>query len=323
MTTNDTKEHGLIELAERVIEAVRETESGDEVLDSLDADFEDLAAVADELEDVLSTINVEKLPDAINLETIPEIVSEGADAAAEGDFDGALNKRTLSKLIDIAELLDSIDVRTFLEQKGQLEDAVEEAMDVDVSKPSDSESVDDADGSGLDSLLNESGELIDEVQEDLDDFDLFDDEGGLTPELLEKLVRSEGDESDEESDGEFGIGDVDTEQVSNVDQYVVAVQAQLSESVEEFRQKIIEAHAELAKIREETEDMFEPVGQPNSRNPTAVSSMPRKRGDMGGRSMFSTVPKNTMYSNVPNHKRIYGARFMNEREQPDEEETDE
>ena len=64
------------------------------------------------------------------------------------------------------------------------------------------------------------------------------------------------------------------------------------------------------------------IGQPSSRNPTAVSTMTAgwKTGSWSSTG-YSTVPTETLHSGAPNHTRIYGSRFeglRNEGEDDDE-----
>ena len=47
----------------------------------------------------------------------------------------------------------------------------------------------------------------------------------------------------------------------------------------------------------------------DSRNPTAISTLPGSRGDLGRSTRHSTVPTETKYSTTPNYDRIYGDRF--------------
>ncbi len=89
-----------------------------------------------------------------------------------------------------------------------------------------------------------------------------------------------------------------------------AIQKGVNDAVVEFREGILEARTELKRVVEENRQRTGTVGQPNSRNPTAVSTMARQRGYLsGGLGRYSTVPSETKYSTAPNHRRIYGDRF--------------
>jgi len=88
-----------------------------------------------------------------------------------------------------------------------------------------------------------------------------------------------------------------------------AIQKAISDSVAEFRESILDARERLSDVVETNRDRTEPVGRPNSRNPTAASTMATSRPDLGGSTRFSTVPEETRYSTAPNRPRIYGQRF--------------
>ncbi|WP_049970412.1 hypothetical protein [Haladaptatus cibarius] len=102
---------------------------------------------------------------------------------------------------------------------------------------------------------------------------------------------------------------IDTEMDSEL--YQSKIQSELHDSVESFRGKLLETRNKLAQIKKENESKGN-IGQPNSRNPTAYSTMAGSRPDMGKSTHFSTVPTETRYSSAPNSKRIYGRRFEEE-----------
>ncbi|SIR14211.1 hypothetical protein SAMN05421858_1576 [Haladaptatus litoreus] len=127
---------------------------------------------------------------------------------------------------------------------------------------------------------------------------------------------SEGDGEDDgmlsgmDTDMDVGMdGPGNTEMDSEL--YQSKIQSELHDSVESFREKLLETRNKLAAIKEENESKGN-VGQPNSRNPTAYSTMAGSRPDMGKATHFSTVPTETRYSSAPNSKRIYGRRFEEE-----------
>lgn len=103
--------------------------------------------------------------------------------------------------------------------------------------------------------------------------------------------------------GNAGIEDFDPETVEN------AIQSQMMDSVDEFREALIDAHLRLKEFRENNKDRFPDHRQNSSRNPTAASTIPGKQEALGRGTRYSTVPRETKYSTAPNRKRIYGNRF--------------
>lgn len=100
-----------------------------------------------------------------------------------------------------------------------------------------------------------------------------------------------------------GIEDFDPESVEN------AIQSQMMDSVDEFREALIKAHVRLREFRENNKDRFPDHRRTNSRNPTAASTMPGRQEALGRGTRYSTVPRETKYSTAPNRRRIYGNRF--------------
>ncbi|WP_435154182.1 hypothetical protein [Haladaptatus sp. DFWS20] len=119
----------------------------------------------------------------------------------------------------------------------------------------------------------------------------------------------EGDGMTSGMDAEMDASGIDGEMQSEL--YQSKIQSELHDSVESFREKLLETRDRLAKIKEENESKGG-AGQPNSRNPTAFSTMPSSRTDIGKSTRFSAVPKEAWHSSAPNSKRIYGDRFEEE-----------
>jgi len=109
-----------------------------------------------------------------------------------------------------------------------------------------------------------------------------------------------------------GENDFDPRSVEN------AIQMQVSESVGEFREKLLAAHRRFAKIREQNEERFPDRGRNGSRNPTAVSTVPPSGPAERSATTHSTVPEETRHSSAPNRRRIYGPRFDRAEEVTDE-----
>ena len=286
----------LVERAEGALEGLRET-AGDEDADLLEiADLvddesagevsehlEDLWEVTDELENVLETIDLSELPDAIDFEELPELIEtdELPEAIEEGEVDDVIKLRKLVSVLDFSELWDATDVRAFWQAKREFDGAVEDVTG------------------------GEEGE----------------DEG----ELLEKVTDSEEDEEGvlDEVTGEGGMvddvdaGDLDFDGIEDFDPETaeIAIQKQLSEGIDEFREAVLDAHERVSDLKDEAkEEMPETDRSTNSRNPTAVSTMPTQdRRDLGSLPRFSTVPQQTRHSGAPNRTRLYGNRFDQEK----------
>ena len=92
------------------------------------------------------------------------------------------------------------------------------------------------------------------------------------------------------------------------------VQRTVSEGVAEARSRILAARERIAEAVEGQELRSVREGRSNSRNPTAVSTLPRSGPLSGSATTFSSVPTETRYSDAPNFERIYGPRFERERE---------
>lgn len=270
----------LVDRAETLVadlSAPDEERTDQEVLDTL----EDLKAVADEAEDIISTVDVTELLGAIDASDLPDAVEveDIPDAIAEGDPDEAVTLRKLFDLTDLPALFESVNAREFWREKREFDDAVDELTG------------DDDDGG----LLSDDGA-------DEDEDSLFGDDG------------SDGD--DRVSMGGTGsardMDDYSPEAVEN------AVQSKVSDAVGEFRKGLLRAHERLAKMRERNRERSRQVGQPNSRNPTAFSTMSSNASSQGDRAKYSTVPEETKYSTAPNRRRIYGSRFEDARGGDDE-----
>lgn len=135
----------------------------------------------------------------------------------------------------------------------------------------------------------EKREFEDELEDVTDDED---DSDGM-----------DGSDSTDPSMPRVDFEDFDPETAEN------AIQSQISDSVEEFRETLIDAHVRLKEFRENNKDRFEDRRRNRSRNPTFVSTLPPRHDSLGRGTRFSTVPRETKYSTAPNRDRIYGNRF--------------
>lgn len=118
-----------------------------------------------------------------------------------------------------------------------------------------------------------------------------------------------GGDGSEDDDGTGMDADIENEVQSEL--YESKLQAQLRESVDEFRGKLMETRNELKAIKEENETVGGP-GQPSSGNPSAYSTISGSRTSKKGVARYSTVPKRGWHSSSEGSKRIYGDRFEEE-----------
>lgn len=179
----------VAERAETAIDGLRESvgdpdaEMSDlpDLVDEADSEsaigyVEDLWEVADEIEDVVETIDLTDLNDIVDVGDVPEAVdaSELPEAIAERDLGEAVKRRKLVKVINFTELWDAIDVRAFWKEFRELNDEV-----------------DDVTGADDDSLTPEM-DVVDDVDldrpdfEGLGDFDSLDD---FDPESAENAIQ--------------------------------------------------------------------------------------------------------------------------------------
>jgi cell fate (sporulation/competence/biofilm development) regulator YmcA (YheA/YmcA/DUF963 family) len=144
--------------------------------------------------------------------------------------------------------------------------------------------------------------------------DVIDDEDGDESNLTDSFG-SDDSVADGETLGESLLEQGEAKQA--------AIQSQLSDAVEQFRESALDARDQLKEARDTAQEEVEAktgggTGQPSSRNPTAYSTMVGGWNSAGWSSAnFSTVPQSTQHSSAPGHFRIYGRRF-DEREGDDE-----
>lgn len=91
---------------------------------------EDLWEVLEELEELLETLDFEELPDAIDVEELPEAVD--VEDIPEGLFDedeSAIDLGNVTEAVNLRELWDAVDLTQFLQEKRELEAAVDDVTD--------------------------------------------------------------------------------------------------------------------------------------------------------------------------------------------------
>lgn len=278
-TLLDDAEESLTELEEVLEGTVGLDDLAEDELDAVLENVTLMADLADEVEDVLDAVDLTDLPRAIDASELLEAIEVGEvpDTLAEGDSEDVVELRQLIRAINLQELWDAANVRELWQAKRDLEETIEE-------------------GEADDSL---AGKAVSAVTDDDDENDGLVDADG---EMLE------GDVGMDVGDG-FGIDAEDTEP------YQTMIQHQAMEGIDEFREALILTHGKFQKLYDfNREKMRRQDTTPNSRNPTAASTVPVERNDVGHAGRHSTVPKQVRHSSAPGFDRVYGPRFERELE---------
>ena len=222
---------------------------------------EEVLAIADEIEDVLKTVDLDDAVESLDADGIDmEALEEGNHSEAVDPLD----------LVDLPEAFDAVDVREFWREARELDEA-------------------------LDELADEGDDEFDIVDDGVDVGDTFETEDTF------------------DTDMSLGMDDTDIP----AEGLQATVQAELAGATEEFREGLVATRKHLKAMRESNAERTDSVGQPSSRNPTAVSTMSQSGPTDAKMARYSTVPEETRYSSAPNRERIYGSRF------PDAEDDDE
>jgi hypothetical protein len=146
---------------------VIETEiDGESLSDALSGDFlsgakddiEDTRQVAAETGELLETVDLAELPDAIDVSEVPEAIDfeEVPAAVANADPERAIELKQLASLVEFDDLWDAVDVREFMQEKDELEDAADDLTD-DESGADDSSMTDSLDSPSLGSDSSAEG----------------------------------------------------------------------------------------------------------------------------------------------------------------------
>ncbi|AGB31512.1 hypothetical protein C488_13631 [Natrinema pellirubrum DSM 15624] len=260
----------------------------DDTLETVVGDLDTLVRVAEEAAELLEAIDVSELPDAVDGDELLDAIELGEipDAVIDEET-GATDLVDFTALLDAIDLLNAwnaADLTDVWENKRELDDAL-----------GDLESGDDA------------GMLEDAVSDVANGGD--DGEG---------LLSDEGDSvldsgMDAGAAAKEALGDIDV--AEDPEAYQVAIQQQAMRGIDAFRAALLETHEKFEQLYEfNREKMRRQDRGTNSRNPTASSTMPVDRRDLGGGARYSTVPQDVKLSTAPSRKRIYGRRFELERE---------
>ncbi|MFA9424874.1 hypothetical protein [Natronorubrum sp. A-ect3] len=292
----------LLEEASACLENVEECLGGVEQIDDLDdetlesvlGDVETLTTVVRETEELIDAIDFSDLPaavdgpellEALEVGTVPEVLTDEETGASE-----LVDFTQLFRAIDLLSAWDATDLRELWSETRELEAAVDDLGD----EGEDASMVETA----ANAVTDESSDLIGE------DGMVGGDEDGLV-----------GGEDDllEDADPMDALGDIDVE--NDPEAYQVAIQQQAMKGIDAFRTALLETHEQFEQLYEfNREKMRRQDTSANSRNPTAASTIPTDRRDLGGGARHATVPQDVRLSTAPSRKRIYGRRFEIERE---------
>ena len=256
-----------------------------ETVETVIGDVDTLVRVADELVELLNELDLSELPDAVDEEELLDAIDVGEipDAIANDD-DGVSDVVEFTKLFDAIDLLNAwnaTDLTDIWQEKRELDDAVDDLADGD-----------------------DAGMIEDTVS------DLADDDDGQLVGDDEALIETD---MDAVSATKAALGDIDV--AEDPEAYQVAIQQQAMAGIDAFRTALLETHERFERLYEfNREKMRRQDTSTDSRNPTASSTIPTDRRDLGGGARYSTVPQDVKLSTAPSQKRIYGRRFELERE---------
>lgn len=125
----------LADALERLLLAVAE-EAADETLAATAAELWDVVA---ELEDVLETVDLERLPDAVDGEAIPDVLDleRLPEAIRERDPVLALDLDALRRAIELRELWNAVDLVDFGQESDELRAELEDVLGPDAFESND------------------------------------------------------------------------------------------------------------------------------------------------------------------------------------------
>ena len=255
-----------------------------------------------EVDDLLSWLR-EELPEdeggtVGQLRELVEAIDEFEDVVRKAD------PETIAASIDTEEI-DAEDIRAMLDSEEDL--GVKDLLEIL-----------DLDGLWHATDVRDLWKEIQEFQDEAEDVGLgADDDEDEGDGLL-------GDDGDGDDDGIPGIdmGDADLDDIPDgmADELSEKqLQSTVMDGVEEFRESLIAARAELKELQEANRKrMSDHRDEVDSRNPTAVSTLPSARPSHHAAGRYSTVPQETRYSSAPNKRRLYGRRLAEEAEEAED-----
>ncbi len=282
----------LLEVAAGSLERLDETLGESETIDELDdelvetaiGDLDALMRIVEELGDLLEEMDLRELPEAVAVNELVDAIELGELPAVLADEEATVTDlvsfRELFDAIDLLETWGAADLTGLWEEKRELDEALADLED-------------SADAGTVEAAVSEIA---------ASDERLFGEEGSL--------LETDVDATDAVT---AAFGDIDI--TENPDAYQAAIQRQAIEGIDAFRAALLEAHERFERLHEfNREQMRRQDTRTNSRNPTAASTIPVDRRDLGGGARYSTVPRDVKLSTAPTRNRIYGRRFELERE---------
>ncbi|AHF99891.1 hypothetical protein HALLA_14930 [Halostagnicola larsenii XH-48] len=275
------------------VESIEELD--DDALESVIGDVDALVDVATELEELFEALDLENLPEAVEGDELLEAIdaSEVPAALSGGDESGVDDVVDLGQVVSAVDLLsawNATDLTEIWEETQELEQAVDDLAN-------------DEDGG----LASEAASAVTD-----DDSGLVGDDGLLSGEEDGNGLLGGGDDLLEDVDPTDALGSINVDE--NPEAYQAFIQQQAMEGIDEFRDALLKTHGKFERLYElNREKMRRQDTSTSSRNPTAASTIPTNRRDVGGGARHSTVPRKVKYSTAPARNRIYGRRFELER----------
>ncbi|MEY7849835.1 hypothetical protein AB7C87_11635 [Natrarchaeobius sp. A-rgal3] len=264
-------------VAERLadVDALEDLEG--DALESTVGDLETLATAAAEAGELIEAIDLDDLPEAVDGDDLLEAIEIGEIPEVLADDDEGLGELVdfdeLVRAVDLLSAWNAADLGSIVAEGREFEDAVDDLAD-------------DGDDAGI---LEQAASGVT-------------DEGG---------IGGDGDLFDD-ADPSDALGDIDV--MEDPEAYQVAIQQGAMEGIDAFRGALLETHAKFERLYEfNREKMRRRDTSANSRNPTAVSTMPTERAAVGSGVKHATVPQSVRLSTAPSRTRIYGQRFERER----------
>jgi hypothetical protein len=277
---NDQFETLLHDAEQYINELAGKTENGD--LQPLLQEISTLLRIVDEAEDLLETIDLSELPEAIDGEELLAAIDLGEIPAAlqDGDSDKVVKLRQLIHAVKLVKLWDAVDIQEFWQEKSELDEVVGELTDGED-----------------DGIIGETLDATVDAVSDQGEEDIGEEVDAIGSELKAGAKEAFGSAEDALRDG-------------NLQEYQLIIQQQTMAGIEEFRDALIDTHGVFEQVYDENRKKLRRTDKStHSRNPTAVSTMPLTRADLGKGTRYSTVPPAVRYSTAPPLERIYGQRF--------------
>lgn len=273
------------------LETVRTDGGAESDFDGKIEAFRKLWNLAAESQDLVELVDLEDVSDAVDEEGVIRAIEGGniPESIEKRDLKEALDLRALLRAIDLETLFDEVDVKRAWRESDEFKDALKAVTSEEWI--SDAITGGASEDTGADGADGEDGR-----------------DGGLaeTASDIGEGVKSGLAEAGEDMGSLGTIPD---------EAYQITIQKKALEGVDAFREGVLEAHEKLRKLHEANRERMRRQYEDkavNSRNPTAYSTMPTDRGDVGSKAtQYSTVPRDTRYSTVSNRERIYGHRFRN------------